>query len=246
MNTTNKQEQEYIQDGLIMYLDCLDTANCGNGYWKDPVHNIIFNGNSQFSEKGFKFNGPNSGTYLISNTTFMNNILSNMKCTAEIVAESQNFTTWGFLLGDGDFGDLELMITISIFDSSPNTCTWAYKPVQGATRYTNGYRFSIPDSKESLTNKKFTISEAFGGKDSTLKYGFYNLQQMPFLNSLNSDATHRTNKLTIGNRNGGRGYTGTGTFSGYIKCVRLYNRQLSKEEILYNQSIDNIKYNLGL
>lgn len=34
--------------------------------------------------------------------------------------------------------------------------------------------------------------------------------------------------------------------NGKIHSLRIYNRQLTEEEILYNQAIDNTRFNLGL
>ena len=36
------------------------------------------------------------------------------------------------------------------------------------------------------------------------------------------------------------------TYSGKIHAMRVYNRQLTDDEILYNQRVDNIRFNLGL
>lgn len=40
---------------------------------------------------------------------------------------------------------------------------------------------------------------------------------------------------------------GTGNpFKGIYHCLRVYNRKLTEEEILHNQHIDNVRFNLGL
>ena len=237
------QQQDYIQNGLLMYLDCLDSTNCANNYWKDPVHNIVFTGNSEYTERGFKFNGPNSGTYLLSNTSFMNNILSNMILTVEVVVETlTNSNDKGILFVDGDWDNLQLMV----FFENSRFFTWAYKPNYGYTQTTNGYRFIIPENPAN--NKKFVISEAYGGKNSNLEYAYYNKIQLTQVLE-NSGVTHRHDKMAIGAREAygsGSIVSSNITLNGYIKCIRLYNRQLTAEEILHNQAIDNERYNLGL
>ena len=35
-------------------------------------------------------------------------------------------------------------------------------------------------------------------------------------------------------------------FSGKIYAIRVYNRKLTSEELLYNQKVDNVRFNLGL
>lgn len=43
------------------------------------------------------------------------------------------------------------------------------------------------------------------------------------------------------------GYRGSGNyFKGKMYSIRIYNRQLTKNEILHNQRLDNKRYNLGL
>ena len=38
----------------------------------------------------------------------------------------------------------------------------------------------------------------------------------------------------------------TWAFKGKVYCIRIYDRQLTQEEIIYNQKIDNLRFNLGL
>lgn len=45
---------------------------------------------------------------------------------------------------------------------------------------------------------------------------------------------------------GRNGASGTSPFSGKIYSIRMYNRNLTVEEVLQNQSVDNIRFNLGL
>ena len=46
----------------------------------------------------------------------------------------------------------------------------------------------------------------------------------------------------------GCSYYGTSRrwFSGKIYAIRVYNRKLTSEELLYNQKVDNVRFNLGL
>ena len=51
-----------------------------------------------------------------------------------------------------------------------------------------------------------------------------------------------------GGTNIGCSYYGTPRrcFSGKIYAIRVYNRKLTSEELLYNQKVDNVRFNLGL
>jgi hypothetical protein len=75
-----------------MHLDCLDTANCSNNYWHSDIGNYTFTGNSQYSERGFYFNGSN--TYLRTNrNTGIFHILPNLyNCTIEVVFEILDYS----------------------------------------------------------------------------------------------------------------------------------------------------------
>lgn len=45
---------------------------------------------------------------------------------------------------------------------------------------------------------------------------------------------------------GGRGGSPPYNLNGNIHSIRIYNRQLTEEEMLYNQQVDNERFNLGL
>lgn len=45
---------------------------------------------------------------------------------------------------------------------------------------------------------------------------------------------------------GARNYGSTNPFTGKVFSIRIYNRLLTKEEMLHNQEVDNIRFNLGL
>ena len=51
-----------------------------------------------------------------------------------------------------------------------------------------------------------------------------------------------TNGPTIGKRD----FSQSNYFKGTIHAIRIYSKMLSKQDILYNQHIDNIRFNLGL
>ncbi len=58
----------------------------------------------------------------------------------------------------------------------------------------------------------------------------------------NSDYWNQTSQYSsIGSRNNGAAY-----FKGDIFAIRVYDRRLTEDEMLHNQQVDNIRFNLGL
>jgi hypothetical protein len=242
MNTADKQE--YIQDGLIMYLDCLNIANCSNNYWHSDIGNYTFTGNSQYSERGFYFNGSN--TYLRTNmNTGIFHILPNLyNCTIEVVFEILDYSKWGMIFADGDWDDKLLELTCS---SDNTTSCWCYLPNRYNDASNNGGRFIVPFTDKGV------LSASYSGKHANYKLGYYNKQILEGrynTTTYSTGTTHRGFCMIIGARLGSSRSqqvpTGTGFFNGYIKAIRYYNRPLTAEEILHNQQIDNIKYNIGI
>ena len=45
---------------------------------------------------------------------------------------------------------------------------------------------------------------------------------------------------------GGRDYGGQYYYKGKILCIRAYDRLLTTDEMIHNQSVDNVRFNLGL
>ena len=45
---------------------------------------------------------------------------------------------------------------------------------------------------------------------------------------------------------GGRNYGGQYYYNGKILCIRAYDRLLTTDEMIYNQRVDNVRFNLGL
>ena len=52
---------------------------------------------------------------------------------------------------------------------------------------------------------------------------------------------HTSQYSSIGSRNNGAAY-----FKGDIFAIRVYDRRLTEDEMLHNQQVDNIRFNLGL
>lgn len=57
-------------------------------------------------------------------------------------------------------------------------------------------------------------------------------------------AANRTGKTYIGTRHNGSQLISH--YVGTIHCIRIYNRHLTVEEMIFNQRIDNNRFNLGL
>lgn len=64
--------------------------------------------------------------------------------------------------------------------------------------------------------------------------------------AMGTSGTNYYSRISGGVFIGRNGASGTSPFSGKIYSIRMYNRNLTVEEVLQNQSVDNIRFNLGL
>lgn len=61
-------------------------------------------------------------------------------------------------------------------------------------------------------------------------------------NRANNKWDQNSSRSTIGGRDRGTAYY----YKGKIYAIRIYNRKLTEDEMLHNQQVDNIRFNLGL
>lgn len=99
MLSQKESEDVYIQDGLMMYLDCLDTANCRDNYWHSTIGDYTFTGNATYTANGFQFNGSNTYLRMPENTGLFHRLPNMYNCTIEVVYEIPSIgTKWGLYL----------------------------------------------------------------------------------------------------------------------------------------------------
>lgn len=148
----------------------------------------------------------------------------------------------GVVFADGDWYDTFLAVTYS---TDNLVSCWAYKPDSGKSATTNGGTFYVNTNKTART-----ISESYSGKNVDNKIGYCNTVALPSKkgNGYWTIAAHMGHCMIIGARlsSHSQQVPVSGFFTGLIKAIRYYNKALTAEEILHNQSIDNIRYNLGL
>lgn len=203
--------EQYIQDGLVFYLDGADATT---SQWVDrkggiafAMNNVTLDGNG-----GVVFNGTNAyGIYAaadtlgFSATTHTIEVVANIGGTATALVFMQN-TGSGAVLGITANG--KLIGTSGYSEGEPNprqvlnvirglmTCTFA-----GNTAYKN----KVPLTVSTDPSAYFTIKENAG--------------------------------VFVGARDTTRSF-----LQGTIYQIRVYDRILSRSEILYNQDIDMRRY----
>lgn len=214
---------DYIREGLILWLDGIEKENY-SALWTDLVNGISFTnaGGAIMHNDHFQFDGTNSSYFFHSDLS-----LSRDSTTIEIVA-SRNANAWmSVFVSGGDNGNIRpagirfntnnVIGIDSLVENSQST------PFYYSTVNLIGYKVTISANlDQAYINKvKCTTTGAVGGYS------------------------------TIGNAViGGRWWLGsfysTGRFIGDLYCLRVYNRRLTEEEMLHNQQVDNIRFNLGL
>lgn len=92
----------------------------------------------------------------------------------------------------------------------------------------------------------FRIQSTTPGLSSIAPYCVSVRQNLAVVNGVSKTTTsHAAVGSSTYNSIGSRG-NGNYPFSGKIYAVRIYDRFLSESEMLHNQSVDNIRFNLGL
>ena len=229
LNQNNPQPQNYIQDGLVFEVDGTDKHSNYNYCWVDKIGGIGFtkSGNVIEIDNGFRFNGT-SNSILKGSTTLQNCIYN--QCTIEIVLRSSiPYGAWSPVVSFCDWNvTSKNYIGVSILNSSH-------------VNYIHSIGFSSKSSSGTLHT--YTLP-----KDSLVTVSIKDRQPILVNKELISTTT-ATNRTVFSNRKyayiGGRvdGSTIT-TFTGDIYAIRVYNRLLTHDEMIHNQQIDIIKYDI--
>lgn len=216
------KEQGYIQDGLVFWLDGIDDGGV-EGHWIDLKQNADFTLNETISKGtyGYIFTTSDASKRAILNSSL--NIPSYSTATVQICFKSN--------VNTGTRNTVECTIF--------NTMTTGYGPflryyynkaedwIKITTAKTGSKAIIVPMNQDK-TMIDSTMSIAAG-------IGYLNGQE-----------------VTIVSLGGGYGagsniYLGGLTNQTICYCaIRMYNRILTATEIVHNQKIDNIRFNLGL
>ena len=209
----------YITDGLIFFVDGKNRGRAA-GKVTDLIGGMEFNiKNVTFdSDGGMVFNGS---AYL--DTAAGYTLPANGDFTVEICFRPQSTAAqYLFGTGDNDRQDRPMVVMLST------------RMLTASSRSTSG---GIAYSFAPVVNQAYIVSSNHSG-------GLINGQAAT---STTPDyyTPGVTNRTTIGARHNAASTYRT-YFTGTIYSVRVYSRRLTTAEMLFNQEIDNDRFNLGL
>lgn len=224
---------QYISDGLIFELDGLDKRSTGSYCWVDKVGGKTFTnaGGVEELSNGFRFKGT-STSYLTGNFSALTSTSYN-NCTIEVVLKSSlESGAWAPVVIFGDWSSTSTSQYIGVganYNSSVNynhSLSFLARSKNGST---NCYKMpsNVLMTASLKSNQPIMANQEYYSETSTTSM---------------TTASNRTN-ARVGGRVDGSNVV---SFKGDIHAIRVYNRLLTEDEILYNQNIDIQKYNIPI
>lgn len=210
-------EDYYISDALLMHLDGINKGNV-EGEWQDLVSGNTFVNHGAVAEAdGWEFDGATS---FMESSTITNYGWKDRDRTLEVVVEFANAG-----------------VTDIIFAGR-----WSGMAF-GRYAQAKQYVFSMDNI---IAPTLLCTNDDFGKKTIAIA-----LTDTHYITSvMNGQKASITGEEYFGGVSASYLYLGkrsTGDFfKGKIHAIRIHDRILSEEEILYNQRIDNKRFNLGL
>ena len=209
---------EYVSDGLVFWLDGKVKGNTA-GAWTDLIGGLVFVPKSDgvtFNSDNVQFNGTTN------------------KClyTNQSTSPCPNNGNYNDGTIEACYRDLNGSSGKEIF-YSPNGI---YFRLIGSNRVAMGGK----------NNKNGNWSSGATGTYSVSRERVYQNFVSKGLNSNTTWSGTNAQVCIVG----GAGHSSATSFdsviNGKIHSIRIYNRKLTAEEMLYNQAIDNTRFNLGL
>ena len=210
-------EDYYVSDALLMHLDGINKGNV-EGEWQDLVSGNTFVNHGAIAEAdGWGFDGASS---YMDSATLGTIGWWNKARTLEVVVK---------------FDDISENRTEVVFLSRKNCMAFGrYK----SEHFVNSAGLSVPSIKIQSDNGK--VIYGYCGNSTSYVRSIINGQQGATSYG-NSFSGFLETTAYLGKRISNDDY-----FKGKIHAIRIHDRILSEEEILYNQRIDNKRFNLGL
>lgn len=217
----------YIQDGLVFWLDGTDKRAEGNYAWVDKIGGIGFTKGENVTEiaNGFSFDGSRTS---IMNGSALLNVVAN-ECTIEVVFYSKLTNAWAPIFVGNTWENISQYLGL-VMDTRNII---PYPAIKFGTRTESGsLRFY-----RVYNNRLITVSS------SLFNPIFVNKEEITDYSTIQGEATIFSNRGTsrIGGRIDGSNIV---TFNGEIYAIRVYNRILTREEVLNNQTIDAELYGI--
>ena len=234
-----EEEEGYIQDGLVLYLDGIN--NTGNGHsnttttWKDlsgngndaTLYNMTNSTISGWQEDGLRFDGVDDFATVDITSTPDVTIEVIVKMNKQVSTDFYGIAGWQHWNAD--------IPRIGIFRNGENL------------------QFYSTNAEESAgTSKKYNISDYDSIYYATLVSSASNKKFVNFINGIKVGNFSNVNVATLETQhlfgigdyaNGSHQYEGVRSLNGTIYSVRVYNRALTDAEIKHNQRIDKKRYN---
>ena len=213
------EEESYISDGLVFRID-----GKKRGTVADTITDLV--GGMQFINHGVTF--ANNGIVFNGSACFstkINNILpANSDYTVEIAFRpGATGTQYMFGSGDNDHADRPMVV----LENSRIHLASSRSPSGKLS-----FEMTSVVGSPFIVSGNHTSGVINGVAKSISTYGDY-------------WTTGATDRTSIGAR-----YTNAIAYrtfyTGTIYAIRIYNRRLTEAEMLYNQQIDNMRFNLGL
>ena len=229
---------DYIKDGLVLHLDGIKNTRQGHDSssttWENLVDSDLFGdgtlyGGTSFTNDALYVDGTPQGTGVL-----FNDVVNLQNITVEVVVKRDdtvpisnscivgNPNGAGFGLGDGAGTYWHVWWARSSYPTSSPTDTYTLYPIQPFTTDITYLAFSSGTTESSVYNNNLLKMSA---PAETLKDS-----PVPWAVGANSNGTTAD--------------TMTMAFKGHIYSIRVYNRQLTDDEISYNNAIDRQRFNI--
>ena len=212
--------EEYIKDGLVLWMDGIDKGDVQNA-WVDKIGGHVFTAynNPTFASDHIELNGVNQ-YFTSSEAPTVGYSIGTIEVAIQINSNNDGIVYMPKLDGLA-FGKR--------YTTTDSQIIWSAGSSNNA-RKTMLYVTSVESHKLFSINEEFAMVDGaqasldiwsdgnyWGGTDEILNYIGRRLRP--------EDPRY---------------------FSGSIYSIRIYNRKLSKSEMLHNQYVDNRRFNLGI
>ena len=211
----------YIQDGLILGLDGINKGNT-YGVWTDYVSGVNFTGKGIQMHNGFQFDG--STNYGLKSSVTYNLVPSQITIEA---CFSSIESYWGFIvnIGRGDSMQLSYHLNASLILPYHHMI------------YHNGIDTYCWNPNFSLLQKT-TIS--FSNSGGCGQCGNFVFSKTQYTDGGITGDRDRYIRLCY------RDASSSAKSVIKLHAVRIYNRTLTKDEMIHNQQVDNSRFILGI
>lgn len=209
----------YIQDGLVFWLDAEDWA--GGSTWTERKNGYVFQNNGVAKVNNYAYFGGSQS--LNCNADAPGTLYT--QGTIEVVFQQDHLQEFqNQFIYRADFKSENFCFGWNNY-SGINNSLWLKNANYGGK--TLMYDFNTASEKKVISANLGVI--------------YQNLVSRQLIQQGSYVSYNGTNKTWIGQRGNGQQY-----YKGKLYCIRIYNRQLTGDEILYNQGVDNARFKLGL